>query len=245
MATVKDLVALIEGEVGNTSGQKYWDYCREHWYPWIGAYVNGSITPYCAAFVSWGLGVTGTKCEGFPSLQAFDQSWRANGRRIEAYDLQRGDVINFDWDGGGGDHVGYVEERLDAGYYQTIEGNAGGKVARCWRDASVILYGIRPYYETEDEVTDKDKKEIAEMAANLVVSKLGARNSNGITKVGEWVWGAKNVALETVDCYQILRDIRNALGIHDGQKIIETDEYNTGYDKSVIAKIASALGIKQ
>lgn len=212
MATVKDLVALIECEVGNTSGKKYWDYCREHYFPWIGAYVNGSITPYCAAFVSWGLGVTDTKCEGFPSLQAFDASWRANGQRVEAYDLQRGDVINIDWDGGGGDHVGYVEERLDSGYYMTIEGNAGGKVARCWRDASVILYGIRPYYESEDEVTEADKRDIARYCAEYVFGESDKKANLNMYNATHWTYGLVKTAIGKLDkIYDLLKQLAKQL----------------------------------
>jgi bacillopeptidase F (M6 metalloprotease family) len=82
------------------------------------------------------------------------------------------------------------------------------------------------------------------MAANLVITKLSAKNSNGVTRVGEWVWGARNKNLEAVDVYQILRDIRNALGIQDGQKVTKTTATNVGYDRSVIKRIADALGIK-
>lgn len=198
MASVNDLLSLIRGEVGNTSGKKYWDYYREHWRPNLGQYVDGWWTPYCACFVSWALDVAGVKCEGYPSTTAFERAWQANGQRIEAYDLQRGDTINFDWDGGGGDHVGFVEERLDAGYYMTIEGNASNAVRRCWRDASEILYGIRPYYESEDEMTEADFK------------RIEAAIDKRIAKVPVMVWSYKNSKYENVDAYRILRDVRDA-----------------------------------
>lgn len=185
MATVKDLLALIRGEVGNTSGKKYWDYY------WKGswAYVDGYTTPYCACFVTWALGTLGIRCEGFPSACAFDGRWQANGRRVEAYDLQPGDVINFDWESdGSGDHVGFVEERLDAGYYMTIEGNASNAVRRCWRDASVILYGIRPYYESEDEVTEADIEKIAKRCAEYVYGDDAKANLN-MYNATHWTFG--------------------------------------------------------
>ena len=31
---------------------------------------------------------------------------------VSVYDAQRGDVVIFDWDGGGTDHVGFVEKNL-------------------------------------------------------------------------------------------------------------------------------------
>ena len=41
-----------------------------------------------------------------------------------------------------------------------------------------------------------------------------------------------------------MRDIRNALGINDGQKVTKTTSTNVGYDRSIIKRIADALGIK-
>lgn len=93
-------------------------------------------------------------------------------------------------------------------------------------------------------MTDKDKREIAQMAADMVMAKLSAKNANGVTRVGEWVWGARNRNLEAVDAYQILRDIRNALGINDGQKVTKTTATNVGWDRSVVRRIADKLGVK-
>ena len=131
------------------------------------------------------------------------------------------------------------------GVYTTIEGNtSGGVVARKTRYASQIVCGIAPYYNEEDIVTDKDKREIAQMAADMVMAKLSAKNANGVPKVAELVLGARNKSLESVDFYQIVRDIRNALGIQDGQKVTKTTATNVGWDRSVIAKIAAKLGVK-
>lgn len=152
------------------------------------------------------------------------------------------------------DHTGCVVSFND-GVVNTIEGNTGysegypgGAVRRrsYARNSGYIAGYGEPRWELveEDEVTDKDKKEIAEMAANLTMTKLSAKNANGVPKVAELVLGAKNKNLETVDVYQILRDIRNALGIKDGQKVTKTTEHNVGYEDSVIKKISSALGIK-
>jgi hypothetical protein len=127
----------------------------------------------------------------------------------------------------------------------SYEGNTtGNAVAIKTRSRSNVRAFVRPPYDEEDIVTEKDKKEIAEMAANLVITKLSAKNANGVTRVGEWVWGARNKNLEAVDAYQILRDVRNVLGINDGQKVTKTTSTNVGYDRSVIAKIAAKLGIK-
>lgn len=241
MATASDLLRIAAAEVGNTSGRKYWDaYWGGSW-----SWVNGDATPYCACFVTWCLRQAGVTAPHFPSAVAFD--WAdVGGRGIPASNLSAGDLVAFDWDGDGvGDHVGIVEQAHGGGVYTTIEGNtSGGVVARRTRYASQIVCGIAPYYTEEDEVTDKDKKEIAQMAADMTLAKLSAKNDNGVPLVAALVLGAKNKNLETVDVYQILRDIRNALGINDGQKVTKTTATNVGWDKSVIAKMAKALGIK-
>ena len=74
---------------------------------------------------------------------------------VSVYDAEPGDVVIFDWDGGGTDHVGFVEKNLGGGTLQTIEGNtssgsygsqsAGNGVWRRVRNSS-IAYVIRPAY---------------------------------------------------------------------------------------------------
>lgn len=81
---------------------------------------------------------------------------------VSVYDAQRGDVVIFDWDGGGTDHVGFVEKNLGGGVLQTIEGNtssgeygsqsAGNGVWRRHRSHS-IAYVIRPAYTGSGDVT--------------------------------------------------------------------------------------------
>ena len=241
MATASDLLRVARAEVGNTSGKKYWDaYWRGSW-----SYVDGDTTPYCACFVSWCLKQAGVTAPHFPSAVAFD--WAdVGGRGIPPQNLEAGDLVAFDWDGDGvGDHVGIIEAAHGGGVYTTIEGNtSGGVVARRTRYASQIVCGIAPYYTEEDIVTEKDKKEIAEMAANLVITKLSAKNANGVPLVASLVLGAKNKNLESVDFYQIVRDIRNALGINDGQKVTKTTATNVGWDRSVVRRIAEKLGVK-
>lgn len=145
------------------------------------------------------------------------------------------------------DHTGVVVGYND-GVVHTVEGNTGysegytGGAVRertYYRDSGIIAGYGEPRWELveEDEVTEKDKKEIAEMAANMVISKMSATNSNGVSLVGRLVWGSKNKSLETRDAYQILRDIRNALGIKDGQKVTETTEMNVGWDQSIVKRV--------
>lgn len=241
MATASDLIRVARAEVGNTSGKKYWDaYWRGSW-----SYVNGDSTPYCACFVTWCLAQAGVTAPHFPSAVAFDWS-DVGGRGIAPYALSAGDLVAFDWDGDKvGDHVGIIEVAHGGGAYTTIEGNtSGGVVARRTRYASQIVCGVAPYYKEDEEVTEKEMQHIAEMAANMTIAKLSATNANGVSLAGRLVLGSKNKNLETVDFYQIVRDIRNALGINDGQKVTTTTSTNVGYDRSIIKRIADALGIK-
>ena len=79
---------------------------------------------------------------------------------VSVYDARPGDVVIYNWDGGGTDHVGFVEKNLGGGTLQTIEGNtssgdygsqsAGNGVWRRVRNHS-IAYVIRPaYYDSEE-----------------------------------------------------------------------------------------------
>ena len=71
-----------------------------------------------------------------------------------------GDIVIYNWDGGGTDHVGFVEKNLGGGTLQTIEGNtssgdygsqsAGNGVWRRVRNHS-IAYVIRPAYSDSEE----------------------------------------------------------------------------------------------
>ena len=81
---------------------------------------------------------------------------------VSVYDARPGDVVIYNWDGGGTDHVGFVEKNLGGGTLQTIEGNtssgdygsqsAGNGVWRRVRSHS-IAYVIRPAYSDSGETS--------------------------------------------------------------------------------------------
>nr|DAX24293.1 MAG TPA: CHAP domain protein [Caudoviricetes sp.] len=81
---------------------------------------------------------------------------------VSVYDARPGDVVIYNWDGGGTDHVGFVEKNLGGGTLQTIEGNtssgdygsqsAGNGVWRRVRNHS-IAYVIRPAYSDSEEAS--------------------------------------------------------------------------------------------
>lgn len=163
MWTLSETIAYAKSQVGQTNGKVY------------AKVAVGWESPYdwCAYFCST-IKVKGQlDCPYFPSGFAFDKRDLGviGNRWVEPRDLQAGDFIGFDWDGGGqwgGDHVGYVVQRVAAGDYWTVEGNCGGAVRLKHRTIENtrsakgigIIGGIRPRYK-EDEVTDADIQKIA------------------------------------------------------------------------------------
>ena len=163
MWTLSETIAYAKSQIGQTNGKIY------------AKIAVGWESPYdwCAYFCST-LKIKGQlDCPYFPNGFAFDKRDLGviGDRWVEPRDLQPGDFIGFDWDGGGqwgGDHVGYVVQRVAAGDYWTVEGNCGGEVRLKHRTIENtrsakgigIIGGIRPRYK-EDEVTDADIQKIA------------------------------------------------------------------------------------
>ena len=167
MAKPDDLIRIAQAEVGATDGRKYWDwYWHDTW-----EYVDGYTTPYCACFVSWCLDQAGVKCDDFPSAVAFD--WRDGGNIVGHDELRAGDPVAFDWDGDlGGDHVGICTGVYDWGI-TTVEGNtSGGRVLECQRPWGVVICGVRPYYDEEEEdMSDELMERLADMVATLAAQR--------------------------------------------------------------------------
>lgn len=163
MWTLSETIAYAKSQVGQTNGKVY------------AKIAVGWESPYdwCAYFCST-IKIKGQlDCPYFPNGFAFDKRDLGviGDRWVEPLNLQAGDFIGFDWDGGGqygGDHVGYVVQRVAAGDYWTVEGNCGGAVRLKHRTVENtrsakgigIIGGIRPRYK-EDEVTDADIQKIA------------------------------------------------------------------------------------
>lgn len=227
MATPEDLLAIARAEVGNQSGAKYWNWYRDTLRPDIGPYINGMLTPYCAGFVSYVLAHAHVSCPCFPDLCTFDERCDFEGRHVDKYDLRPGDVVTFDWDWDGrGDHTGFCTGRYDWGI-ATIEGNtSGGVVAEKQQVWDNIICGVRPRYD-ESEVTDADVERIRRMVRE---------------EVGRAMWGYRNADIESEDAYQILRDIRTAFDIKDGQKPHAiADTHSIAYGDAAIARIESLV----
>lgn len=152
MWTLDETIAYAKSQVGQTNGKVY------------AKIAVGWESPYdwCAYFCST-IKIKGQlDCPYFPNGFAFDKRDLGviGDRWVEPLNLQPGDFIGFDWDGGGqwgGDHVGYVVQRVAAGDYWTVEGNCGGEVRLKHRTIENtrsakgigIIGGIRPKYKKE------------------------------------------------------------------------------------------------
>lgn len=185
MATAREAIELARSQVGYTAksdpepGSKYgrW-YASMTQTPYFG--MNG--VPYCAMFASWVLWQLGVSCAGTPgaSCTAIMTAAKKAGAWVDAADLMPGDLVLFDWGGDGSpDHVGIVVEPKGA-YARTVEGNTspgtagsqgnGGGVWERDRPYGYIVGGVRPMYDSEEDedVTEKDKQDIARMCAEYV-----------------------------------------------------------------------------
>ena len=157
MWTRKQAIEYAESQLGLTDGSLYFKI----------AFGYRSSLDWCAAFDSAIVVLGNLDCPYFPNTFAFDKRdlGTIGDRWVEPCDLQVGDFISFDFDGGGqygGDHVGIVVARRGRGDYMTVEGNCSRQVMEKHRtventrtynaDGSVrgigIIGGIRPkYYE--------------------------------------------------------------------------------------------------
>ena len=161
MWTLDETIGWVLDQTGQTDGSQYFR---------IGLGYT-SYADWCAAYDS-AIKVKGNlDCPYFSCAVAFDKrDMKVIGNRwVEPRDMQPGDFIGFDWDGGGqrgGDHVGFVVKRYGPGDYQTSEGNCGGAVRLKHRtiencrtynkDGSLrgmgIIGGIRPKYKEEPKL---------------------------------------------------------------------------------------------
>lgn len=122
----------------------------------------GKDAAFCDAYVSYCLAKTGNKmlyCNGRREINCpHSMAWCIqNLAGIPIYLAMEGDVTFFDWEPNGlPNHVGFVEERIDADEYYTIEGNtSGGIVARKKRTDKQEQLTFRLHYEPTAYSIDK------------------------------------------------------------------------------------------
>lgn len=135
----QQIVSVAMGQIGNSSGQKFWSW-----------YGFDSRVEWCACFVSWcadqsGLIASGnvpkfSLCRDGVSWFQGKNKWQSGGTAPTA-----GMIIFFDWDhDGNSDHVGIVE-KCEGGRVYTVEGNSSDQVRQrnyAMDYASILGYGV-------------------------------------------------------------------------------------------------------
>lgn len=112
----QEIIDLAKAQVGNVGGQPYWSW-----------YGFDNRVEWCACFVSWCINQAGYNEPRFAACASQGVPWfKEHGQWAAGNytDVAPGDVIFFDWDGGGSDHVGLVIGTDGTNVY-TVEGNSG------------------------------------------------------------------------------------------------------------------------
>jgi len=151
MATAEDALNLARAQLGKGPDE----FCA--WYP---APIG---TPWCAIFQSWVLSSVGIPTHFAYVTYLFDL-YRAQGRTFAPREAQPGDLVAFDYDGGGPgayDHIAMVEY-VDGDSLVCIDGNWANRVQRVrrWFDRPGFAGGIaeiaRPTWFTPQPSPEED-----------------------------------------------------------------------------------------
>lgn len=172
MGTAADVLRIARGELGTTSGKKYWDF----YFKGSIAYINGDKTPYCACWTSWVFDTAKVTAAGLPNSYCpyICSAGNKAGKLVNKYSAQPGDIVLFNWNGDSlSDHVGIVESN-EGSYLQTMEGNTnGGKVARRTRNFSDVCHVIRPNYSSASTSTKTSTRlDVDGWAGPATITKL-------------------------------------------------------------------------
>ena len=174
--------ALTDPKPGSEAG-RYWTAKGK------GAWLSGQSTRiwWCMLFVSMVFDEAGQidAIGGFSyNTDVTINHCKAKGINfVSIADAKPGDVVIFNWNGGGTDHVGVVEKNLGRGALQTIEGNTSNGVAGSqyagngvWRRIrrSGIACVIRPAWRT-GSVTASTPTATVNNASSTTTAKPAAR----------------------------------------------------------------------
>lgn len=157
MNNIDEIFKLAESQIGykakpdNTNKYNLEYYGRESGQPW------------CVVFIWWLFKHTGLSNLFFggnktASCGTLYDYYKKNGQAVPVNDLQKGDLIFFEFNGVAHCHVGYCES-FDKDFVITIDGNTsqaasqsnGGEVLRRKRGRSLIWGVARPQYNVAPE----------------------------------------------------------------------------------------------
>lgn len=200
MATADDVIRAADGELGYYApadpepGSKYGRWMASLWgEDWLAG--PSSEIWWCCMFVSWCLDQAGQAVPGFPTYNT-DLALGGGARSlcVDRYDIQRGDILIFDWNWGTAatDHIGFAIDSRNGDYVDTIEGNVGNAVQYKTRGIGSIRYVIRPDYSGSAPQPAPDPDATLDVDGYLGVcsvtkwqAQLGSPYVDGIVS-GQW-----------------------------------------------------------
>lgn len=100
-----------------------------------------------------------------------------------------GDLVTFDWDGGGfADHIGWVAE-VSGERFRTVEGNSNGKVAQhwfAWNDWRIKGFGRPKYKDAAGSSMPVTQKTVEDLAKEVLLGIWGnsPARSTALTQAG-------------------------------------------------------------
>ena len=193
MATVNSLLTAARSEVGTKESPAGSNRVKYNaWY--YGKEVSGSAYPWCMVFVQWCcaqanviLPVRTASCGALMRAAKKIGAWVTSG-------YQAGDIVIYDFDGGGStDHCGIVESVISGGVV-AIEGNTaqgndanGGQVQRRVRSSKLIIGALRPQYTKEVKMDNTPGKYAEEAVKWAVESGLMQGGTDGNLKLHDSV----------------------------------------------------------
>lgn len=161
MAEAEKILEIARAELGTRESPPYSNRVRYNtWY--YGREVSGKSYPWCMVFVQWCFARAGVALPvKTASCGALMSAAKQAGQWVSG-DYRPGDVVIYDFPGGGAtDHTGIVERVTPAGVV-AIEGNTsragsqsdGGEVCRKDRPYRQIVGAVRPRFEREEAQMD-------------------------------------------------------------------------------------------
>ena len=150
--TYGEVLNLARGEIGyresppGSNANKYGEWYGMNYAPWCAIFVT-----WCVVRAGHDAFAQGARYSYVPYIEADAKSGAHGLKALGKAAGEPGDVITFQFDAdANADHVGFVEENLGGGDYQTIEGNTstgndsnGGEVMRRTRYASQVSMVVR------------------------------------------------------------------------------------------------------
>lgn len=194
--TADSLVAIAEGELGNTNYTKYY---------------GGNAGAWCADFVTWCAQQAGvSSITNSSSCYYMYVGMTENNHCQEVSSPQKGDIVFFYCNSCSGTTNKWCHVGIMVNSTTSIDGNYGGKVSY---DSSYSHYGslgykhssgirkiyVRPNYSnTPNNFPGEEDKSYNVPVWKTANSKLDTYNSNGNKESGRWIDAGDNCYIEKV-----------------------------------------------